>query len=246
MSIRSAETAPIALISGANKGLGFAIARGLARVGHHVLIGCRDIAQGEKACATLCSEGGQAEALALDVADDASINAAAMAIEKSFGRLNVLVNNAGVALDRKIGVSSLRKIMRDTFEVNVFGLACLTDAVTPLLARSPHPRIVNMASGLGSLALNSDPDYEFARMKLSAYNTSKAGVTMLTVLYAARLLDRGIKVNAADPGFCATDINGHSGYRSPEQGAAVAIKLATLDDDGPSGGFFDETGPVPW
>jgi NAD(P)-dependent dehydrogenase (short-subunit alcohol dehydrogenase family) len=246
MSIRSDGRAPIALISGANKGLGFAIARGLARAGHHVLIGCRDIAQGNKAVAILCSEGGRAEALALDVADDTSIDIAAAVVRERIDRLDVLVNNAGVALDRQIGVSSLRTVMRDTFEVNVFGLACLTDAMTPLLARSAHPRIVNMASGLGSLALNSDPNHEFAKVKLSAYNTSKAGVTMLTVIYAARLRDRGIKVNAADPGFCATDLNGHSGYRSAEQGAAIAIKLATLDDDGPSGGFFDETGPVPW
>jgi len=97
----------------------------------------------------------------------------------------------------------------------------------PLLGRSQHPRIVNMASGLGSLALNSDPDYEFAKVKLSAYNTSKAGVTMLTIVYASRL-------------------RGHSGYRTAEQGAAIAIKLATLDDAGPSGGFFNEAGPVPW
>ena len=116
----------------------------------------------------------------------------------------------------------------------------------PLLGRSQHPRIVNMASGLGSLALNSDPDYEFAKVKLSAYNTSKAGVTMLTIVYASRLRGQGIKVNAADPGFCATDLNGHSGYRTAEQGAAIAIKLATLDDAGPSGGFFNEAGPVPW
>lgn len=136
--------------------------------------------------------------------------------------------------------------MKDTFEVNVFGVACLIEAMTPLLALSNSPRIVNMASGLGSLALNSDPGYEFAKVKLSAYNTSKAAVCMLTVVYAARLADRGIKVNAADPGFCSTDLNGHTGRRTPAAGAAIAIKLATLDDDGPSGGFFDETGLVPW
>jgi NAD(P)-dependent dehydrogenase (short-subunit alcohol dehydrogenase family) len=245
MSIQSAGTAPIALISGANKDLGFAIARGLARAGHHVLIGCRDIALGDKASAILCAEGGQAEALVLDVTDDTSITVAAAVIKERFDRLDVLVNNAGVALDCQVAVSSLRTVMRDTFEVNVFGLACLTEAMTPLLAGSSRPRIVNMASGLGSFALNSDPDHEFAKVKLSAYNTSKAGVTMLAVIYAARLRDRGIKVNA-DPGFCATDLNGRSGNRSPEQGATIVIKLATLDDDGPTGGFFDETEPVPW
>jgi len=114
--------APVALISGANKGLGFEIARGLVRAGHHVLIGCRDLAQGRAAAATLCVDGGQAEALALNVADDLSISVATTVIKKRFDHLDVLVNNAGVALDRQIGASSLRAIMRETFEVNVFGL----------------------------------------------------------------------------------------------------------------------------
>src|SRR4051812_36636675 len=125
MSIRSADTVPVALISGANKGLGCAIARGLARAGHHVLIGCRDIAQGDRVSEILCADGGQAEALVLDVTDDASISIAAAVIKERFDHLDVLVNNAGVALDRQIGASSLRAVMRETFEVNVFGLACL-------------------------------------------------------------------------------------------------------------------------
>jgi NAD(P)-dependent dehydrogenase (short-subunit alcohol dehydrogenase family) len=244
MTIPAAST--VSLVSGANKGIGLEIARGLARAGHHVLIGCRDAVKGDEACAALRAEGGRAQALALDVGDDSSIAAAAASIEERFGRLDVLVNNAGLSLDREIGASSLRAVMRATFEVNVFGIACLTEAMTPLLARSARPRIVNMSSGLGSLANNSDPDYEFAAVKMPAYNASKAAATMLTVVYAARLRDHGIKVNAADPGFCATDLNGHRGYRTAEQGAAIAIRLATLDDAGPSGGFFDETGAVPW
>ena len=242
----SADPRPVSLVSGGNKGIGFEIARGLARAGHHVLIGCRDSSRGAAAIAALDAEGGRAEALPLDVADDASIAAAAAIIDRRFGRLDVLVNNAGVSLDSRIAASSLRAVMRQTFEVNVFGLACLMEAMAPLLARSAHPRIVNMSSGLGSLAQNSAPDFEFASVKPLAYNSSKAAVTMLTVLAAARLRDLGIKVNAADPGFCATDLNGRRGYRTPEQGAQVAIRLATLDDDGPTGGLFDESGPVPW
>jgi NAD(P)-dependent dehydrogenase (short-subunit alcohol dehydrogenase family) len=200
----SSDPRPISLVSGGNKGIGFEIARGLARIGHCALVDGR------------------------------------------FGRLDVLVNNAGVSLDSRIAISSLRAVMRETYEVNVFGLVCLMEAMVPLLARAAHPRVVNMSSGLGSIAQNSAPDFEFASVKPLAYNSSKAAVTMLTVLGAARLRDRGIKVNAADPGFCATDLNGHRGYRTPEQGAQIAIRLATLDDDGPTGGFFDETGPVPW
>ncbi len=246
MNKRTARAARVALVSGANKGLGFEIARGLALANYHVLVGCRDMQNGERACAALRAERGRADALSLDVAYDTSISVAAGMIKERFDYLDVLVNNAGVALDRQIGASSLRAAMRDTFEINVFGLACLTEAMTPLLARSLRPRIVNMASGLGSLALNSDPNYEFAKVKLAAYNTSKAAVNMLTVVYAARLRDQGIKVNAADPGFCATDLNGHSGHRTALQGAAIAVKLATLDDAGPTGGFFDEAGPLPW
>ena len=236
----------VALVSGANKGIGLEIARGLARAGHLVLIGCRDAAAGEAAAATIRADGGCADPLPLDVADDASIAAAAATIQDRFGHLDVLVNNAGVALDRQATYAPLRATFRSTFEVNVFGLACLTEAMAPLLARSAHPRVVNVSSGLGSLTLNSDPTGPFAAVKPPAYNSSKAAVNMLTVVYAATLADRHIKVNAADPGYCATDLNNHSGPRTPAQGAAIATRLATLPDDGPTGGYFNDAGPVPW
>lgn len=238
--------APLALVSGANKGIGFEIARGLARLGHHILLGCRELRRGEAAATTIRAEGGTADAVALDVSDDGSIAAAAELISARFARLDVLVNNAGVSLDRRMAGSPLRDIMRETFEVNVFGLACLTEAMAALLARSTRPRIVNVSSSLGSLAVNSDPTHQFAAFKMPGYNSSKAAVNMLTVIYAARLREHGIKVNAADPGRCATDLNAHAGERTAAQGAAIAIRLATLDDDGPTGGCFDESGPVPW
>ncbi len=236
----------ISLVSGANKGIGLEIARGLAKAGHHVLIGCRDGATGERAAATLRAEGGYADPLPLDVTDDASIAAAAKAVGDRFGHLDVLVNNAGTALDGRSPTASLRSVFHDTFEVNVFGLACLTEAMAPLLAKSAHPRVVNVSSGLGSLTLAVDPASPYAAVKPPAYNSSKAAVNMLTVIYAARLRDQKIKVNAADPGYCATDLNGHSGPRTPAQGAIAAVRLATLDDDGPTGGYFDEDGTVPW
>jgi NAD(P)-dependent dehydrogenase (short-subunit alcohol dehydrogenase family) len=236
----------VSLISGANKGIGLEIARGLARAGHHVLIGCRDTAAGEAAAAAIRKDGGHADPLPLDVTDDGSIAAAARAIGDRFGRLDVLVNNAGTALDGRTPGASLRSVFHDTFEVNVFGVACLTEAMAPLLVKSGHGRIVNVSSGLGSLALAVDPASPYAAVKPPAYNSSKAAVNMLTVIYAARLRDHGIKVNAADPGYCATELNGFSGPRTPAQGAIAAIRLATLGDDGPTAGYFDEDGPVPW
>jgi NAD(P)-dependent dehydrogenase (short-subunit alcohol dehydrogenase family) len=236
----------VAIVTGGNKGIGFAIARGLGEFGDHVLVGCRNGARGETAAASLRAEGFVVDALPLDVTDDASITAAASLVEARFGRLDVLVNNAGVALDRQAGALPLSRIMRDTFAVNVIGVACMIEAFMPLLARSKAGRIVNLSSGLGSLALNSDPASEYAAFKFPAYNSSKAAVNMLTIVYAARLSDQGIKVNAVDPGYTATDLNAHRGTRTPAQAAAIAIRLASLDDAGPTGGFFDEAGTVAW
>ena len=236
----------ISLVSGGNKGIGLEIARGLARASHHVLIGCRDGAAGEAAAVKIRADGGRADPIPLDVTDDASIAAAAKTIGERFGHLDVLVNNAGTALDGRSPDAPLRSVFRATFEVNVFGLACLTEAMAPLLAKAPHPRVVNVSSGLGSLALAVDPASPYAAVKPPAYNSSKAAVNMLTVIYAARFRDQGIKVNAIDPGYCATDLNHHSGPRTAAQGAIAAIRMATLPDDGPTGGYFDEDGPVPW
>ncbi|WP_218651767.1 SDR family NAD(P)-dependent oxidoreductase [Nostoc sp. C052] len=136
--------------------------------------------------------------------------------------------------------------LRHTYETNVFGVFAVTKTFLPLLKKSKAGRIVNLSSGLGSLTKNSDPNYEFANFKLLAYNSSKTAVNAITVLLAAELKDTAIKVNAADPGFTATDINQYQGYRTVEQGAIAAVRLATLPDDGSSGGFFDENGVLPW
>jgi len=236
----------IALITGANKGIGKEIARQLGAQGLTVLIGARDTGRGAEAAAELKQQGIKAHAVPLDVTDGASIDAAAKMIESDYGRLDVLVNNAGIALDG--GPASVLDVdtLRRTYETNVFGVVAVTKALLPLLRKSNAGRIVNMSSGLGSLTQNSDPGWMFAGVKPLAYNSSKAALNMITVVFAAELKDTPIKVNAADPGFTATDLNQHQGTRTVAQGATAAVRLATLPADGPTGGYFDEDGTVPW
>ncbi len=236
----------IALITGANKGIGKEIARQLGAQGLTVLLGARDAGRGAEAAEELQNEGLDAHAVTLDVTDAASITAAAQKIESDFGRLDVLVNNAGIAQDSGPASQTTLDTLRRTYETNVFGVFAVTQALLPLLKKSEAGRIVNLSSGLGSLTQNCDPKWEFAAVKPLAYNSSKAALNMLTVIFAAELKDSGIKVNAADPGFTATDLNQHRGPRTVQQGATAAVHLATLPADGPTGGYFDEDGPIPW
>ncbi|HEY0295452.1 MAG TPA: SDR family oxidoreductase [Bordetella sp.] len=237
----------IALITGANKGIGFETARQIGHAGLRVLMGARAPALGEAAAAQLRSAGIDARFIHLDLGDPATMAAAAAAIEAAYGRLDVLVNNAGIT-DRADAPPSRASLdaVRRIFDTNVFGSLAITQAMLPLLRKSSAARIVNVSSGLGSLAFNGDPAWEFASVKLFGYNASKAAVNMLTVQLAAELPPAGIKVNAADPGFTATDLNGHRGHQTVEQGAEVVIRLALLPDDGPTGGFFCTQGSNPW
>lgn len=236
----------IALITGANKGIGKEIARQLGVQGMTVLVGARDEARGAEAADELKREGIDASTILLDVTDQGSIAAAASKIEGDYGRLDVLVNNAGIALDSvppsQLDIDTLRR----TYDTNIFGVVAVTQAMLPLLKKSEAGRIVNMSSGLGSLAQNSDPNWEFAGVKPLAYNSSKAALNMFTVVLATELKETAIKVNAADPGFTATDLNQHRGTRTVAQGATAAVRLSTLPADGPTGGYFDEDGTVPW
>lgn len=236
----------IALITGANKGIGKEIARQLGAQGLTVLIGARDEGRGAETVAELTKEGINAQAVPLDVTDGASIAAAAHKIESDYGRLDILVNNAGIAVDGGPASALDVEDLRRTYETNVFGVFAVTKALLPLLKKSEAGRIVNMSSGLGSLTQNSDPGWGFAGVKPLAYNSSKAALNMITVIFAAELKDTPIKVNAADPGFTATDLNQHQGPRTVAQGATAAVRLATLPVDGPTGGYFDEDGGVPW
>lgn len=235
-----------ALITGANKGIGKEIARQLGAKGMTVLIGARDKQRGAEAAQELHQDGFEAHHIQLDVTDEASIAAAASEIEAAYGKLDVLINNAGIALDSGPASGLDLATLRRTFDTNVFGVFSVTRAMLPLLKKSESGRIVNLSSGLGSLTQNSDPNWGFAGVKPLAYNSSKAALNMMTVIFAAELKDTPIKVNAADPGFTATDLNQHRGTRTVEQGAAAAVRLATLPEDGPTGGYFDEDGPVPW
>jgi NAD(P)-dependent dehydrogenase (short-subunit alcohol dehydrogenase family) len=239
----------IALVTGANKGIGYEIAAQLARRGMTVFLGARDDKRREAAVAALREAGREhVYGIALDVTDPATARAAATTVEERFGRLDVLVNNAGISGGMAQAPSSVDPaVIRAVFDVNVLGVLTVTNTMLPLLRRSGAARIVNMSSGVGSLAAMSDPDGPLAGMPASAaYVPSKTALNSLTVQYARELAEDGVLVNMADPGYVATDLNGFTGYRTPAQGAAIAVRLATLGPDGPTGGFFNDDGPVPW
>jgi NAD(P)-dependent dehydrogenase (short-subunit alcohol dehydrogenase family) len=236
----------IALISGANKGIGFEIARGLGAKKIKVLVGARDQSRGKAAVEKLKAEGAEARFVKLDVTDRATIQRAGEWIEKEFGRLDILVNNAGIGeWGAKPSGVDLAKV-REVYETNVFGPMAMTQTMLPLLRKSKHGRIVNVSSSLGSLALASQPDSPMSQFVVLGYNTSKSALNSMTVQFANELKDTPIKVNAICPGYCATDINGNSGPRTAAQGAVAAIQYATLGDDGPTGGYFNDEGRVPW
>jgi NAD(P)-dependent dehydrogenase (short-subunit alcohol dehydrogenase family) len=241
------KTNKIALVTGANKGIGLEIARGLGRLGITVLMGCRNESLGASAAAALSAEGLDVRNLPLDVTDAASITAAAAAIGEQFGRLDILVNNAGVSFEKgeKPSVVDL-DLVRKVYEVNLFGAIAVTQALLPLIRKSAQGRIVNVSSGLGSLTLHQTPGAGQYRFLLLGYCSSKSALNAVTVQFANELHDTGIKVNAACPGYCATDLNNFAGPRTPAQGAQTPVRLATLADDGPTGGYFDDDGAVPW
>jgi NAD(P)-dependent dehydrogenase (short-subunit alcohol dehydrogenase family) len=249
-------TDTIALITGANKGIGFETARQLGARGTTVLAGARDAALGRAAVDTLRAEGLTAHFVPLDVTDEKSALAAAAWTEAEFGRLDVLVNNAGIALGGTPPSGTDLDAVRGVFETNVLGVITVTNAMLPLLRRSAAPRIVNVSSEVGSITMESDPASPLWQMPPSvAYPASKAALNMVTVMYARELRDTPAKVNAANPGYCATDLNSRSGFRTPGQGASVSVHLATLPDDGPTGtlwghlwgtGNGDSCGQLPW
>ena len=237
----------IALITGANKGIGFEVARQIGKAGHLVLLGARNATLGEAAAGALRADGVDARFIHIDLGKAATIQAAAAAIDAKHDRLDVLVNNAGIA-ERLDGPPSKASIdaVRRVFETNFFGTLAVTQAMLPLLRKSPSARIVNVSSELGSLTHNGDPAWAFAEYKFLGYSASKAAVNMLTVQLAAELKESGIKVNSADPGFTATDLNNHRGSQTIPEGAAPAIRLALLPDEGPTGGFFGASRAHPW
>jgi NAD(P)-dependent dehydrogenase (short-subunit alcohol dehydrogenase family) len=227
----------IALITGANKGIGYETARLLGGHGVTVLLGARDHAAGQDAAKRLAEAGIEARHIPLDVTDDTQVRAAADTIAAEFGHLDILVNNAGIARADGQGQPSLTTLptMREVMETNVYGVISVTNAMLPLLRKAEAARIVNVSSEVGSITSVTSPDsplYAFASLP---YPVSKTALNMVTVMYAKELADTPIKVNAANPGYCATDLNGHHGSRTAEQGAEVSVRLALLGPDGPSG-----------
>jgi NAD(P)-dependent dehydrogenase (short-subunit alcohol dehydrogenase family) len=241
----------IALVSGANRGVGLEISRQLGAKGHAVIIGSRDSKKGEAAAEDLRGGGADVHVVQLNVGDPASIAAAVATIGERFGVLDVLVNNAGVLLESWGTLPSdiTLEQMRATFEVNFFGLFEMTRACLPLLRKSTAARIVNLSTDMASLGTLDDPKSVVYEVWAPAYQASKAAVNALTVLFAKELKHTNIKVNSASPGWARTAMGGEEAPLSAAQGADTAVWLATLPDDGPSGAFFSSSrsrGAIEW
>jgi len=237
-----------ALVTGANKGIGRETARRLAELGMTVLVAARDRVRGESAVASLRGTSLDVHLVLLDVSDETSIARANEDVTKRFGRLDVLVNNAAIAIGNAAPSDQRVAAMREMFATNVFGLVAVTQGFLPLLREAPAARIVNVSSSLGSLRLAADPDSISSRQSaaLFGYSASKTTVNAFTVRLANELRSTRIKVNSACPGFVATDLNQHRGLRTVQQGAEIIVRLATLPDDGPTAGYFDDAGAVAW
>ncbi|MGM4983526.1 MULTISPECIES: SDR family NAD(P)-dependent oxidoreductase [Rhizobium] len=245
---------PVALVTGANQGIGLQIARELAANGYTVLVGSRNLERGEEAAKSI---GADARALQLDVTDQASIAAVAERIRIELGRLDLLVNNAAISHAGRPGrslaeilqssrasVASLDEV-RAVFETNVFGVIAVTQAILPLLREAPAGRIVNVTSGVGSLTLNADPNFPYRSGFGVVYAASKTALNAITLSFAIELESTNIKVNAAGPGFTATALNNFEGIETVEQGARNPVRVA-LDVNGPTGTFTSAEGPLPW
>lgn len=226
-------------ITGANKSLGYESARRLIEAGHTVIIGARDPERGRAAADAL---GGRY--VRIDVTDDASVAAAAADVEAHEGAVDVLINNAGIPGPQKPADRFTAADARAVYEVNVVGIVRVTHAFLPLLRKSANPVIVNVSSGLGSFAATHDASRIESKVLIPLYASSKSAVTMLTMQYAKALPE--VKVNAADPGYTATDFNGHSGPQTVTEGTDAIVELATVGPDGPTGTFRDRHGEVAW
>ncbi|MBP2340651.1 NAD(P)-dependent dehydrogenase (short-subunit alcohol dehydrogenase family) [Saccharothrix coeruleofusca] len=239
----------IALVTGANKGIGYEIAAGLGALGYRVGVGARDDVRRETAVEKLRAAGVDAFGVPLDVTSDQSAAQAAELVQRQAGKLDALVNNAGISgelsQDWTQDPTALDlDLVRTVVETNVLGVIRVTNAMLPLLRRAASPRVVNVSSSVGSLTWQSDPNVDVGPV-MAAYAPTKSFLNAVTVQYARWLADTNILVNAACPGLVATDFTGFTG-RTPQEGAATPIRLATLPDDGPTGSFFNDDGVIPW
>ena len=237
-------TTTTALVTGANKGLGRETVRRLAVLGWDVFLAARDTARGSAAVAELAEDGLDVRFVPLDVTSDESVAAAADTVKRAVGRLDVLVNNAGVGAPATPPADARAAELREVFEVNVFGSVRVTNAFLPLLRAAEQPRIVMVSSGMGSFTVANDPRWFGLVPPQLGYPASKAALNMITSQYA-RALD-GIQVNAVDPGYTATDLTHNAGFQTVTEGTDAIVRLAGIGSDGPTGGMFDRAGTVPW
>ncbi|MEV0251123.1 SDR family oxidoreductase [Nocardia sp. NPDC050712] len=237
-------TTTIALVTGANKGLGRETVRRLATSGWEVFLAARDAARGMRAVAELAAEGLTVHFVALDVTAQESALAAAETVRAAAGRLDVLINNAAVAGPSTHPAETRVEELREVFETNVFGPVHVINAFLPLLRAAGHPRIIMVSSGMGSIATITDPRWKDLVRPALGYPATKAALNMLTTQYAQALGD--IRVNAVDPGYTATDLNGRTGFQTVAEGAEAIVALAVSGPEGPTGGFFDRNGTIPW
>ncbi len=241
------------LITGANKSIGLETARQLLQKGYYIYLGSRNLDNGQVAVERLKAEGlNNVEAVQIDVSNEESVKAARTEIGKKTEVLDVLINNAGVSGGMgQTAITADIAIFKQVFDTNLFGTVLVTQAFMDLLHKSLEPRIVNVTSGLASLTLQSDPTWKYYQFKAAVYSSSKAALNMYTIALAWELRDTAFKVNAVDPGFTATDLNGHTGTGTVQDAAARLVKCATIDSNGSTGKFFSDdnspqTGISPW
>lgn len=236
-----------ALVTGANKGIGHEVARRLAAAGFKVWLGARDAGRGMAAAQALAAEGLDVRWLQIDVTSDESVAMAVKAVAAKGPCLDVLVNNAGIAVRYDLPPSQQRIAdIEATYDVNVFGPIRVTQAFVPLLLASAAARIVMVSSYSASLGRALDPASASYSVNMMGYGSSKTALNAITVAFAKELAAQGVKVNAAAPGYTATDLNEHRGHRTVQQAAEIIVRLATLGADGPTAGYFDDDGAVPW
>lgn len=240
----------VAFITGANRGIGYETAKGLGTLGITVVIGVRDLAKGQAAAKQLQALGIKAEAIAYDASQPASGDAAYEYFDKHFGKLDILVNNAGMLIEQIMGKNNSSTVSADvlqqTFQTNLFAVVALTQKLLPLIKKAPAGRIVNLSSILASLTLHSMPNSPIDPLKSFAYNASKTALNAYTIHLANELRDTKIKVNSAHPGWVKTELGGPNAPMEVADSGKTSVQLATLDDNGPSGGFFHEGEPLPW
>jgi NAD(P)-dependent dehydrogenase (short-subunit alcohol dehydrogenase family) len=243
------QTKKVALITGANRGIGLETARQLGKLGVTVLVAARELQKAEEAAAELKGEGIDARAVKLDVVSEADIQALVAKIDKDFGRLDILVNNAGIMIDSRAGNQTSKtspKQLRETFETNLFSVVALTQALLPLLRKSEAGRIVNLSSILASLTLHATEGSPIYDAKTFAYDTSKTALNSFTIHLAHELKGTKIKVNSAHPGWVKTEMGGEGAPMELVDGAKTSVELAMLGPDGPNGGFFHLGETLPW